>query len=72
MERYRVKYRYGAGTSGETVLELQGGSESEALSKLRKMFPSDVQVVSYKKLLSPYSFSTHIPANHCKGHIFVS
>ena len=46
MERYRVKYRYGAGTSGETVLELQGGSESEALSKLRKMFPSDVQVVS--------------------------
>jgi len=46
MERYRVKYRYGAGTSGEMVLELNGGSESEAASKLKKYCPSDVQVVS--------------------------
>ena len=46
MGRYRVKYRYGVGTAGETVLELHGGSESEALSELRKRYPSDVQVVS--------------------------
>ncbi len=46
MGRFRVKYRYGAGTAGETVLELRGGCESEALCELRKRFPSDVQVVS--------------------------
>ena len=46
MERYRVKYRYGVGTSGEQVLELHGGTESEALEVLRKRFPSDVQVIS--------------------------
>ena len=46
MERYRVKYRYGAGTSGEQVLELQGGTESEALAVLLKRCPADVQVIS--------------------------
>ena len=49
MERYRVKYRYGAGTSGEQVLELQGGTESEALAVLRKRCPSDVQVISISR-----------------------
>lgn len=49
MERYRVKYRYGAGTSGEQVLELQGGTESEALTVLRKHHPSDVQVISISR-----------------------
>lgn len=46
MERYRVKYRYGPRSAGETVLELRGGSESEALSELRRRYPSDVQEVS--------------------------
>ena len=49
MERYRVKYRYGAGSAGETVLELRGGSESEALCELRRRYPSDVQVVSISR-----------------------
>ena len=42
MNRYRVKYRYGAGTSGEMVLELNSGSISEATSKLRNYCPSDI------------------------------
>lgn len=46
MERYRVKFRYGAGTSGERILELRGGTESEALTELRKQCPADVQVIS--------------------------
>lgn len=46
MKRYRVKYHYGAGTSGEKVLELQGGAESEALAELLKFCPSDVQVIN--------------------------
>ncbi len=46
MERYRVKYRYGPGSAGETSLAFRGGSESEALSELRRCYPSDVQVVS--------------------------
>lgn len=46
MKRYRVKYRYGVGTSGEMVLELNSGSISEANSKLRTYFPSDVQAIS--------------------------
>jgi hypothetical protein len=45
MERYRVKYHYGS-TNGETVLELRGGSEGEALNELRRRYPSDVYVVS--------------------------
>jgi hypothetical protein len=45
MERYRVKYRYGS-TQGETVLELQGGSEGEAVRELRRRCPSDVYVIS--------------------------
>ena len=49
MERYRVKYCYGAGTSGETILEMHGGTESEALSLLRKKFPADVQVISISR-----------------------
>ena len=49
MERYRVKYRYGASSQGEMVLELRGGSESEALSILRRHFPSDVQVVGMSR-----------------------
>lgn len=45
MERYRVKYRYGS-TQGETVLELHGGSEGEAVRELRRRCPSDVYVIS--------------------------
>jgi len=45
MERYRVKYHYGS-TNGETVLELRGGSEGEALNELRRRYPSDVYVVN--------------------------
>jgi hypothetical protein len=48
MERYRVKYHYGS-TNGETVLELSGGTESEALALLRKRCPSDVQVISISR-----------------------
>lgn len=46
MNRYRVKYRYGTGTSGEMVLGLESGSITEATSKLRNYFPSDVQAIS--------------------------
>ena len=45
MKRFRVKYHYGS-TNGESVLELIGGTESEALAVLRKRCPSDVQVIS--------------------------
>ena len=45
MRRYRVKYHYGS-TNGESVLELNGGTESEALAVLCKRCPSDVQVIS--------------------------
>lgn len=46
MKRYRVKYRYGAGTSGEMVLELNSSSISEATCKLKNYCPSDVQAIS--------------------------
>lgn len=46
MKRYRVKYCYGAGTSGEKVLELNTNSISEATSKLKFYCPSDVQAIS--------------------------
>ena len=45
MGRYLVKYRYGAGTSGQQTLDLHDGSVSEALAQLRRFCPSDVQVV---------------------------
>ena len=51
MNRYRVKYRYGT-SSGERTLELRGGTESEALTELRKQCPSDVQVVSITRVLT--------------------
>lgn len=45
MRRYIVKYQYGF-TSGQTILELRTGTESEALEILRRRLPSDVRVVS--------------------------
>lgn len=49
MARYLVKYRYGF-TSGQTILELSGGSEGEALRELRRRYPSDVYVVNITRV----------------------
>ena len=45
MRRYLVKYRYG-NTYGQTILELRGGSESEASYILRSRLHSDVIIIS--------------------------